>query len=518
MTKCRKFAKSSPKTVEKIKSSKIFENSDIEYILNCDELPDYVCSSCWNKITRNPENFEPGLPLVEWHKSQKTRKYDEHLTVTELQHLEPSLNSCPKICKILYERLPNLFRGAPNEAQNRSMCLKAEIEEKNKELEKQEKKQKKSLPKTRSSLPEKPDSTTAESVICKKCYTEIGRGKSHKCGVRRTVANLFEIANRTSVAQPLACKIIDQEIGKNKVNGELRGPNNKPYSVTTKRLRTVDISPEDCINAMRANKLSKKTLKSFIAFGRKLDPNGLSSVCTFKQINQALDERMAGLVSTKWDFFECKLTTLETSNLTACLATGVIKKGEIRNKKQIYLRKSELTYVNDLEALYRRIVFFRKLPGDPPIAWKIDDGKKSFKIMWQVINLDDINFCSPDTLQVIAELPKIPETTRTVHEILNIIGFDSFCSKFKNLLTVDFKMYAILLNIKGTSARHPCIYNAFRQKIDGKNAALPRALTQQRRLFDLQQTITLTSLPPVAEVSTKGRDDTPAASVAVATH
>ena len=45
LTKCRKLAKSSPKTVEKIKKSEFFENADIEYLLSCDELPDYVCNT-----------------------------------------------------------------------------------------------------------------------------------------------------------------------------------------------------------------------------------------------------------------------------------------------------------------------------------------------------------------------------------------------------------------------------------------------------------------------------------------
>ena len=307
---------------------------------------------------------------------------------------------------------------------------------------------------------------TAEPNLCKICLTEIKKGINHSsiCTAKRgAMKNILKLIKNRDIDEPIAVSVINDKIGNNVVNGSLRYGNNKRKNISTKHFKIVEVSTDQSINLMRTGKFSKAQYRLAHAFAK--DANGLKKLPTLKNINAELDKRMEGLVSTKWDFFECKLSKLETTNLKALLATGTIKKGEMRgtgkDRKQIYLRKSELTYVNDLEAFYRRIIIYRDLQGDPPIAWKIDDGKKSFKIMWQIINLDDINFCSPDTLQVIAEVPKIPETTRTVHEILTTIGFDSFCSKFKNLLTVDFKMYAILLNIKGSSARHPCIYSAF---------------------------------------------------------
>ena len=72
-------------------------------------------------------------------------------------------------------------------------------------------------------------------------------------------------------------------------------------------------------------------------------------------------------------------------------------------------------------------------------------------------------------------MPKIKESIPIVHKVLNLIKFDKFVENHKNFIAVDFKMYSMLLKIKGTSARHPCIncqWNSYGESETGEKRTL----------------------------------------------
>ena len=182
--KCRKFSKSAPKTVQQVRDFKVYPEAELDYLLEADDLPDYICSVCWDKIRRNPESVSPELPLVEWHRSTKTRHYHDHITVQTLDDLSTGITTCPLICKVLYDRLPHLNRGEPSENRSQIMELKESLENISKKIKNTEKSETKRLSSSskrtsrKLSLPTPIPTKLEINVIkvCDKCHGRIGKG------------------------------------------------------------------------------------------------------------------------------------------------------------------------------------------------------------------------------------------------------------------------------------------------------------------------------------------------------
>ena len=123
------------------------------------------------------------------------------------------------------------------------------------------------------------------------------------------------------------------------------------------------------------------------------DANGLKKLPTLKSIDAELERRMEGLVSTVVDYLE---TTPKASELK--MMDALIRTGEFRLKNGVYEKKATLTYVNDLESLYRRVTTARGMTEEFGVVYNMDDGKGSFKIIWEILDLKNVKHQSPDTV------------------------------------------------------------------------------------------------------------------------
>ena len=267
--KCRKFSKSTPKNVQTVRDSGVYPDAELDYLLEQTDLPEYICINCWMRLSRNPELVSPELPIVEWHRSTKTRHYHDHIDVKTLDALALKINTCPLICKVLYERLPHLNRGEPSENRSKIMELKDSMDTISKQIKTTEKFENKRLSSTKSTSRKLPTPIPTKLEInvikvCPKCHGQIGKGlhrKSDCTEIRGASKNLFKILVDKNIDEQVASKVISNKIGKNKVNSTLKSGNNKKLSITTKHLRLVDVPPEECIDILRTGKFSKKQYK-----------------------------------------------------------------------------------------------------------------------------------------------------------------------------------------------------------------------------------------------------------------
>lgn len=129
---------------------------------------------------------------------------------------------------------------------------------------------------------------------------------------------------------------------------------------------------------MRTGKFSKAQYRIAHAFSK--DSNGLKKLPSLKAINAELDRRMEGIVSTHEDYWlHKKPSAKELENMQALLEVGSFKKID-----GVFHKKSTLTLVSDLEMLYRRVTVARSLTDEVGVVFKMDDGRDSFKICWQI--------------------------------------------------------------------------------------------------------------------------------------
>ena len=116
-----KFRKIDPKTcsktVERILKTDVYSKDYLSYLLEQDDLPKIICSTCWNLVVRNPEKLPKTLRMVEWHKTPKSRKYHDHLKIDDLRTLEAVDHCCPFICENHLRKHQVLIKGAPTEDQ-----------------------------------------------------------------------------------------------------------------------------------------------------------------------------------------------------------------------------------------------------------------------------------------------------------------------------------------------------------------------------------------------------------------
>ena len=333
---CTGFNKNCAKTVAHIKNSKVFADADIDYILENDDLPSFICYGCLRGVQRRPESFTPYLPLVEWHRNSKTRaqisNYETHLTASSTSDLQFRVDKCPFICMPLFLNHPNLYKGEPNEIQTK----KAEIKERKSMIEKEfadisSSKTPKSTKNSRKNIGSSSDKrfgsvVPTEPNLCKICLQEIKRGGHSKadCTAKRgALKRMLEIARDRDIDEPLAVSVINDKIADNSINGGLRSGNNKRKNISTKHFRITEISVDDSINIMRTGKFSKAQYRIAHAFSK--DANGLRKLPSLKSINSELDRRMEGLVSTHESYWPGKPNAKQLENIKALLEVGTFK-------------------------------------------------------------------------------------------------------------------------------------------------------------------------------------------------
>ena len=453
---CHAFKRSCEKTVQHIRDSKVFSDEDIDYILDNDDLPCYICMGCLRGLQRTPEKYTSELPIVDWHRNNlKTRNkstiYSDHLNVEKIDQLHDTIHVCPYICQPLFNDHPNLHKGCPSQVQvQRSEFKKRQIE-----LDQEKLKFEKSMNCSKNTTVLDQSEVSNQSILtprlCPICAGEIKKGghsKAECTPMRGASKNLLKLMRDRDIDEPIAVSVINDKIGDNVVNGSLRSGNNKRKTISTKHFKIVEVTADQSINLMRSGKMSKSQYRLVHAFAK--DANGLKKLPTLKSINETLDERMKGLVSTAVDYWNRKPKASELENMDALIQTG-----EWRLQDGVHQKRGELVYVNDLQALYRRVVVARGMTEEVGVVFNMDDGKGSFKIIWQILDLKNAKHQSPDTIQVLCDLPGVKESASSVHKVLKLIKFDDFARNNKSFLTTDYKMKAILCNIKGGSARHP---------------------------------------------------------------
>ena len=161
------------------------------------------------------------------------------------------------------------------------------------------------------------------------------------------------------------------------------------------------------------------------------------------------------MVESKQVWFDYTLTANDERNLAAFKRDKKIKK-ITRDGVEMHQKQAELTYVNDIPELIRRIRAARGLTEDMGLCWKMDDGKKSLKLMVQVLDRNQATPCSTNTIMMVAEVPNIQESFQSVHTILKIVKWNQYISNTdSNHTTFDNKMFAYLTSIATGNARHP---------------------------------------------------------------
>ena len=122
--------------------------------------------------------------------------------------------------------------------------------------------------------------------LCPICSDTLKPGGHKYCsGKRVAMANITNILIERNIAEPLAVTIINKTIGRNTINGDMRAANNKQVAITTKRLRTVEITVNECIDFLRDNKFSKKQFRMCRKFAKRCDVNRLTTIPGDKEIN-----------------------------------------------------------------------------------------------------------------------------------------------------------------------------------------------------------------------------------------
>ena len=163
----------------------------------------------------------------------------------------------------------------------------------------------------------------------------------------------------------------------------------------------------------------------------------------------------------------------------ALLESGKYKKKLIDGKMK-YFKKSTLVYVHDLLGLYRSISVFRGNRVDYPISWMMDDGRKVFKVMWNIVNTNTKKLCSVDTLQILAEIDGIQKSRDTVQRVMKYLKFDEFVYKSPstNFTTYDYKIYQMEYGILGKNSKYPSPFCTY----DSRNQQLPCELRTKENM------------------------------------
>jgi hypothetical protein len=134
--------------------------------------------------------------------------------------------------------------------------------------------------------------------------------------------------------------------------------------------------------------------------------------------------------------------------------------------------KQNLVHTTDIQAYIERLADKRDINLSDPeneVIIEMDDGKKSLKIIVNIINKSNIKEVRKDSgpyrSHIVACIFTCPESHGNLLTILDKINY--FNLKIKHNIICDLKLANILCGISSSSGRHPCFIGECHKLVDG---------------------------------------------------
>lgn len=295
-------------------------------------------------------------------------------------------------------------------------------------------------------------------TLCKKCYHEIRRGKSHPCCTKdhNQVNGIMELVN--SLPEEKQQKLLSLMIKK---QAEKQGNDAKKNQLTLKNIRgkntTLEINPAEkkVVSFTIENLCNFQNNMSFSSREMKKVTQLVRSTFGRKSVPAYTDQQLSDRGKILNDFYDVGFYDFDTSH------TGK--------------ERRPVVYA-DAEKLVEEVVNQRKIEGYYTVKVMADGGQNFFKVSFSILENDDEDDSeyedfesmssekttlgdkakSTSVLRVIliCIIPDIKETYDNLKILFDLVNLNRISFKF----AADFKLLLIINGQQTATATYPCPY------------------------------------------------------------